>query len=222
MHADSRPRWLTITLAVSVLMAAALLGAASTLLLVASDRDGGARPNAVDVGFAQDMTVHHQQGVAMATLARERSQDPGIRQLAFDIEHVQTEQMGRMRAWLGLWSQPISPAGEHMTWMTGAGHDHGRAVDGQAQQPVMPGMATSRELERLRSLSGPDFDNYFLQLMIRHHQGGAPMMRVAAERASVGEVRNLAARMLDSQTAEVELMKTMLTDRGAVPLPAPN
>ncbi|MFC7339886.1 DUF305 domain-containing protein [Saccharopolyspora griseoalba] len=204
----------------SAVVAAALLGAASTLLLVGEGDDQ--RPNAVDVGFAQDMTAHHQQGVAMATLARERSRAPGIRQLAFDIEHVQTEQMGRMRAWLGLWSQPISPVGEHMGWMAGPGHEHGRATGHRADVPAMPGMATTRELEHLRSLSRHEFDAYFLQLMIRHHQGGAPMMRAAAERAAVGEVRNLSARMLDSQTAEVELMKNMLAQRGSAPLPSPN
>lgn len=217
-----RPRWLTIMLAASMLLSSALLGAAGTLLLVGAERSGEARPNSVDVGFAQDMTRHHQQGVAMASLARERSRDVDIRQLGFDIEHGQTEQMGRMRGWLGLWSQPTAPNGGHMSWMTSAGgHSRHSERHPDADQPITPGMATPNELERLRSLSGPEFDTFFLQLMIRHHQGGAPMMREAVTRAAVGETRNLAQRMLDAQTAEVDVMTRMLAERGGAPLPPP-
>lgn len=58
----------------------------------------------------------------------------------------------------------------------------------------------------------------FLQLMLRHHQGGGGMLRYAAERASQPQVRNLAAQMLAAQTAENELIQRMLSDRSAAPL----
>ncbi|QGK72241.1 DUF305 domain-containing protein [Allosaccharopolyspora coralli] len=218
----TRQRWLTITLAICVLLASALLGAAGALLLVGAERSGETSPNSADVGFAQDMARHHEQGVAMASLARERSRDVDIRQLGFDIERGQTEQMGRMRGWLGLWSQPTAPGGGHMSWMTSAGgHPRHSESHADTDRPIMPGMATPSELERLRSMAGPEFDTFFLQLMIRHHQGGAPMMREAVARAAVGETRNLAARMLEAQTAEVDVMTRMLTERGGAPLPPP-
>lgn len=220
--AGAHPRWLTILLAAAALLAAALLGATGGLLLAASGAGNTPSPHAVDVGFAQDMTVHHEQGVAMAGVARERSEDPEIRQLAFDIERGQTEQMGRMRAWLGLWSQPMTPTSGYMSWMRGPEHGQQEHAPGADEShPVMPGMATSAELDRLRSLSGRELDIYFLKLMIRHHQGGAPMMREAVQRAAVGEVRNLAERMLAAQSAEAEVMTTMLHQRGGTPLPAP-
>lgn len=212
-----QPRWLTIILASAVLAAAVLLGAAGGLLLAGSSNDRSEAPSAVDIGFAQDMSVHHQQGVTMASWAREHSRDLAIRQLAFDIETGQTEQIGRMHGWLGLWSQPMQPTGSPMPWMDNAGHrEHG------GSQAAMPGMATSDELARLRSLSGRELDVLFLQLMIRHHQGGAAMMREGSQRASVGEVRNLANGMLTAQTAEVDVMTTMLAERGSAPLPTPN
>ncbi len=215
-----RPRWLVAVVAVAALLASALLGATGGLLLAGSVREESPAPSAVDVGFAQDMAVHHQQGVQMASVARERSMDPQIRQLAFDIERTQTEQMGRMRGWLGLWSKPMQPSGQHMAWMSGFG-DSGRQHSPAGGDAVMPGMATSEELDRLNSLTGPELDTYFLQLMIRHHQGGSPMMREAIPRASIGEIRNLARQMLTAQSAEVDVMKRMLAERGATPLPAP-
>lgn len=210
----TRPRWVTAILAAGVLVAAVLLGAAGGLLLASSTDGRHDTPSAVDIGFAQDMSVHHQQGVAMASWAREFSTDPAIRQLAFDIETGQTEQIGRMHGWLGLWSQPVLPAGRPMSWMNATGHHM------QHRAAPMPGMATREELQRLRSLSGRELDTHFLQLMIRHHSGGAPMMREAAQRATVGDVRALASTMLTAQTAEADVMTGMLTERGSAPLPS--
>ncbi len=59
-----------------------------------------------------------------------------------------------------------------------AGHDSAGAGSGP-----MPGMATSEELAALRAASGPELDVLFLQLMLRHHEGGLPMMEYGAEHA---------------------------------------
>lgn len=87
---------------------------------------------------------------------------------------------------------------------------------------MMPGMATQEELAKLRSLAGPEFDVFFLQLMIKHHHGGAPMMREAVQRAEQPQVRNLAEQMLKAQSTEVEVMTHLLAQRGARPLAKPN
>ena len=57
--------------------------------------------------------------------------------------------------------------------------------------------------------------------MLRHHQGGLPMMQAAADEASVPAVRALAQSMVTSQTSEAAVMTQMLAERGAAPLPAP-
>ena len=105
-----------------------------------------------------------------------------------------------------------------MTWMaaspTGA-HDHAVTATGVS---TMPGMASPDELKKLRSRSGKDLDVFFLQLMLRHHQGGATMLSDAAQNASQDPVRNLAAQMLSAQTAEAQYMQQLLTARGGTPL----
>jgi uncharacterized protein (DUF305 family) len=85
----------------------------------------------------------------------------------------------------------------------------------------MPGMATTSEIARLQALRGTESDVYFLQLMIRHHQGGTAMMEYAAQHASNPVVRNFADKMAQSQSAEISVMTQMLAERGAEPLPAP-
>ncbi|RRO12648.1 DUF305 domain-containing protein [Saccharopolyspora rhizosphaerae] len=210
-----------VIVAVVAAISLLLLGAALGLLVrVPSFDRAEPEPTAVDVGFSQDMSVHHQQAVTMATLARERADDVAVRQLAFDIETNQRDQIGRMQGWLSIWNQPAQATGPVMQWMTDTGeHHHGGGMAmPMAGGALMPGMATSEELSRLSSLRGPEFDVYFLQLMLRHHQGGAGMAEYGGTHAAVPAVRALAKNMLGSQGSEMELMTSMLNQRGAQPL----
>ncbi|MCP2260276.1 Uncharacterized conserved protein, DUF305 family [Streptoalloteichus tenebrarius] len=212
----------------AAVLAVLLLGAAAGMLVgLPNAKDQAAPgPGSVDVGFAQDMSVHHLQAVQMAGWARDHTGDPVIRQIAFDIESSQQEQVGRMKGWLALWNQPEVPYGGHMAWMADAdgghsGHGGPSAPSATATAtPTMPGMATQQELARLRSLSGREMDVYFLQLMLRHHKGGVPMLRYAVDRASQSVVRNLASSMLGTQTKETETLEALLAERGGQPLPA--
>jgi uncharacterized protein (DUF305 family) len=107
--------------------------------------------------------------------------------------------------------------------MAAASHFHnGGAATPSGGVSQMPGMATPEELTKLKSLSGKDLDVFFLQLMLRHHQGGLAMAQYAADHAGVGYVRNLASKIVSAQQAEVTLMTNMLSARKATPLPAPS
>ncbi|WP_308283310.1 DUF305 domain-containing protein [Pseudonocardia nigra] len=224
---DERPggggeaRWVRPLLAVAAVLALLFLGAAGGILigLPGSSSPAAPAPDSVDVGFAQDMTVHHQQGVQMAAWARDHTNDPVIAQLAADIETTQNSQIGRMQGWLSLWNASPLPLGEHMEWMAGPAHSHGDAGDTAAGVNTMPGMASEAELAALRAATGQEMDVLFLQLMLRHHQGGVGMMQYAAEQAAVPQVRNLAAQMLKSQQAESDYLRQLLAERGAEPLP---
>ncbi|MGH3788233.1 MAG: DUF305 domain-containing protein [Pseudonocardiaceae bacterium] len=217
-------RWIKLLVYGGAALAVLLLGAALGMSL----QGGGGVPvqpdaGAVDVGFAQDMSEHHRQAVLMAGLARERSNDPAIRSIAFDIETSQLDQTGRMQGWLSLWNAAALPTGRHMTWMTDAhsmpGHGGGPGNTGVA---TMPGMASPADLERLRASDGAEFDVLFLQLMLRHHQGGVPMAQYAAQHAETPQVRNLAEKIVASQGAESVYMAELITQRGAQPLAPPS
>jgi uncharacterized protein (DUF305 family) len=216
--------WIRILLASGAVLAALLLGAAlGTALPLVSGVSAQSGGGTVDVGFAQDMSVHHRQAVLMAGVARDRSADPVIRLLAFDIETNQLQQIGQMQGWLSLWNAAALPTGRYMTWMTGANPMPGMEgmAHGAAGVATMPGMASPADLDRLRAASGAQFDILFLQLMLRHHQGGAPMAQYAAQHGEIAQVRNLAEKMVASQGAESEYMAQLITQRGAQPLPPP-
>lgn len=224
--AEPRPAWSRVLILGAATLAVLLVGATIGMFLTQSlDQDSepsAAAPGAVEVGFAQDMAVHHLQAVTMANWARDHSTDPQVQQLAFDIASTQLEQVGRMKGWLMLWNKPEQAIGEYMTWMTEpvGGHNHGAAAGNTAPGgPLMPGMATNDELAKMRSLTGKELDVYFLQLMLRHHQGGTEMAQYTQDHTGMSAVKSLTNSILKSQAAEVRVMTGMLADRGASPLP---
>ncbi|MEU2043189.1 DUF305 domain-containing protein [Nocardia niwae] len=180
-------------------------------------------PGPVDIGFSQDMSAHHAQAVEMAGVVLVRSTDTEVRRLAYDILTTQQSQIGRMQGWLQLWGEPAQGVDGFMGWMSEqmSGHDHSGADMPHHSGPVstMPGMATPAELAALRQATSPKLDTMFLQLMLRHHQGGLSMIDYAAQHADTTAVRTLAETMATTQRGESDLMATMLTARGAAPLP---
>ncbi|MEE3848728.1 DUF305 domain-containing protein [Gordonia sp. LSe1-13] len=211
--------------------------------MVRSDDAAAAAPaeDSAAVGLTQDMIHHHEQGVEMSTIVLENGTDPQVRDLAVQILAVQSNEIGHMEAWLTAWGYPHAGTDTSMAWMghgaAGSGHEahegHGAHTGSAlpsspaaspaagAESPAMPGMATESEMERLRALRGPEADIYFVQLMLRHHEGGLPMMDHAMnpDNVSEGDVRELATEMRETQDAEIALMETMLAERNAQPLP---
>jgi Domain of unknown function (DUF305) len=81
--------------------------------------------------------------------------------------------------------------------------------------------SNSRELTTLSTSSGRQTEILFLQLMIRHHQGGVDMAADAARRAANRNVKEAALQMVKDQTDEIQLMMVMLNQRGGTTLPYP-
>jgi uncharacterized protein (DUF305 family) len=185
----------------ALLVVLALVGG---LLLGRGSADGVARvTDPVDVGFAQDMKVHHAQAVQMAQVLHRRTDDRELGTLALDILTTQQGQIGIMTGWLGLWQHAQTSAGPPMRWM---GHDG-----------PMPGMATDEQVAALETLPAAQLEEEFLRLMIRHHEGAVPMAAYAARHAASADVVRLARSMEQGQAAEIDLMQGMLAARGLAP-----
>ncbi len=151
-----------------------------------------------DILFAQNMTVHHSQAVEMATYLYERTNDAGLKTMAYDIMLSQQGQIGVMQGWLELWNQPAAAPGGTMQ---------------------MPGMATQEQVNALKTLPSPALEKQFLELMIRHHQGGVAMAQAELQTGSQPNVKRLADNIVKGQQAEIEYMQGLLQKMGAAPLP---
>jgi len=163
-------------------------------------------------GFLRDMQVHHAQAVEMALLIRDRTEDPDVRLLAYDIAVGQATQSGTMYGLLGAWNLPQRSPEPAMTWtllptLDGSGDGHQMDPDAPAG---MPGMAMSDEIAALTAASGDDAVRLFLTLMIAHHQGGVEMADAALARTDVTQVVSLATGIQRAQRGEIIVMQDLL------------
>ncbi|MDF5755699.1 DUF305 domain-containing protein [Spongiactinospora sp. TRM90649] len=214
VETPARPRRRTLIVTVCVVVAAAVAA------LLFAGRYGTPSDASPEAGFARDMAFHHAQAVEMAFAARDATKDERLRSLTSDIIITQTAQRGMFMAWLQQWG--LNQAGERprMAWMAGhGGHAAGAPGTAGASGTAMPGMASAAELERLRQATGKDSEILFLQLMIRHHEGGVQMADGLLRLSDREEVATMARNITQGQSGEIKLMTDMLRERGATPLP---
>ncbi|MEV4104044.1 DUF305 domain-containing protein [Nonomuraea sp. NPDC049649] len=197
------------------IVAAIVLGAAAVLFLFGGRGTPG--DTSAEAGFARDMATHHAQAVEMSFIIRDKSQSREIRSLAFDIINTQANQRGMFLGWLQQWGVSQATDLPEMAWMSG--HAHASAANWKPGDP-MPGMATREELAKLRELEGTEAEVLFLQLMIRHHEGGVEMSEGVIRMSNRDEVVSLARKMVTGQKGEIDLMNKMLKHRNAEPFPS--
>ncbi|MGC5025581.1 DUF305 domain-containing protein [Tsukamurella sp. DT100] len=194
--------------------------------------------SAADIGFAQDMIAHHQQALQIVELlGPDLSAD--VRGIATQIQLSQSREIGVM-GWLEVLGEPLQNPNP-MAWMTdessapstgasGGGAHGGHAMPAATSssasaaptmQHAMPGMATSEELTALTTASGVQQEIRFLQLMLRHHQGGVDMAGYAQRGGDAPAVRQRATAMAKGQSDEISMMLVQLTARNATSLPYP-
>lgn len=197
-----------------------VLGAALRPLIVPENHTPARVLNDTEIGFAQDMTAHHQQAVQIVQRL-DAGVDPAVLRLARQIDRTQQVEIGTMLGWLRLAN--ASPMPQHpMAWMPhdtdmAAAHHHSPASASAA--PAMPGLASQTELDALSAARGRDAEVLFLQLMYRHHQGGITMAQAADRAIPSGPVKEATRGMIVAQSQECGLMGLMLTQRNAQPLP---
>ncbi len=191
-----------------------VLGALGLGLIQRYAGSAEAEAGPVDIGFAQFMSLHHQQAIGMAQMML-AGEPTRLQQLAKSIAYTQLLELGEMQGWLRLWGQPLLPKTRSMTWMLAGDEPPGEAlkqylIDCEQSATGMPGLATMEELGQLRVLTGRERDRRFLELMLAHHQGGIPMAEFAVQQAQLKVVRDLARRVVMDQSEEVQQIRRTL------------
>lgn len=199
----------------SVLVITLIIGLGIGLAI--SPDDNTVRPQAeatdVDIGFAQDMSAHHQQAIMMADMMSVDS-SPDVRGLVNQIRAAQWREIGQMTGWLQILDAPLQ-SDQTMHWMKPEDHGH------MGTASAMPGSANGDELTALHNATGVEAEILFLQLMIRHHQGGIDMAAHASQEAGDPAIRRAATAMVKEQSEEIGVMTVMLNQRGGQTLPYP-
>jgi uncharacterized protein (DUF305 family) len=187
-----------LTILTIVITAALLAGMVGWMI---GDSNSELAHNEVDTGFLQDMREHHEQAVYMSFIYNSLPDtDSGLRTVATSIIMGQNQDIGRMVQMLRMFGEPEANEGEtSMAWM-------GMPVE----RGQMPGMASDADLDKLATLSGREADEFFVQLMKAHHEGGIHMAEYASGNAKNAEVRAMASAMATSQQEEIAEMQREL------------
>jgi uncharacterized protein (DUF305 family) len=158
------------------------------------DSGAGRDAGTVDVGFLQDMREHHEQAVGMSFLFLSLDDtEPGLQTVARSIVFGQGIEIGRMIQLLREFGEAeVNEGDTSMAWM---GHS--------VPLGEMPGMASDDEFDELGTTSGAEADRMFVELMVRHHEGGIEMADYAAANASDDQVRSMASAIAHSQRDEI-------------------
>lgn len=194
------PWWQNPVNLVTIVVAIAVL--AGTLGFVIGNNRTLPNANRTDVGFLQDMRVHHEQAVQLSFIfLADQGTDGDLRTIAREIVVGQNIEIGRMIQLLRDFGEPeVNDSDLAMAWMN---------------DPVdvdrMPGLATQSDIDALVAAQGADADRIFVQLITAHHQGGIHMADYAADHAGTSEVRLMAQQMASSQREELVEMGNLLT-----------
>ena len=141
-----------------------------------------------EMSFLTQMIQHHRGAIEMAKMVPSRTKRPELNQLATSIIAAQEQEIGQLTQWLKDWHKvdPDTTAGEHA----------GMKMEG------MPKLEAAKDAE---------FDKMFLEMMIKHHEGGVQMSELVKERSSRPELLTFAVKVIKDQTAEIQQMKDWQT-----------
>jgi uncharacterized protein (DUF305 family) len=167
--------------------------AAPTASAVAAGPAASGPHNKADVQFATDMISHHAQAIQMSDLVLGLTNDAKVKALATKIKAEQSPEIASMTGWLKGWKATVPDASQAM-------------ADGMA----MNGMMSSADMNKLASASASSSASLFLTMMPEHHQGAIDMAKQENSAGSNPEAKQLAQSIIDSQTAEIAQMKTLL------------
>jgi uncharacterized protein (DUF305 family) len=145
------------------------------------------------------MIHHHAQALDMTDLLKTRTSSDDMRKLGQRIELSQADEIKMMQKWLEARGQDAP--GEHAHHMAGA--------------PMMPGMLTPEQMDKLAAAKGTAFDRLFLEFMIQHHQGALTMVKelfATPGAAQDSDVFAFASDVDADQRMEIARMSNMLKE----------
>ncbi|MCG5448661.1 MULTISPECIES: DUF305 domain-containing protein [Micromonospora] len=138
----------------------------------------------IDVVFLSTMVGHSERTLQIVRLARDRVRDDALRTLAAAVEATEADELAAMRGWLPTTGPGASAAAHH--------HD---------------GHGDDAALDRLRIAPDADVDRVLRDVLADHQRSAADLARSHVGVGRNEQVRDLARRIEQSRTAEVELLR---------------
>ncbi|MBI5090281.1 MAG: DUF305 domain-containing protein, partial [Actinobacteria bacterium] len=139
--------------------------------------------------------AHHEQAIEMAEIALDPNigASPEVIDLATRIKGAQDPEVELMTGWL-------TAAGEPVAMDASEGHD----------MSSMDGMMTAEQMDAMSALTGTEFDQMWLEMMIAHHEGAISQSETVKANVSNADVLALADQIITAQQGEITEMQALL------------
>lgn len=137
-----------------------------------------------DVQFMGMMTNHHEGLIAMGSQAMDKASDDSVKTAAHNLHTKQQKERDEM---LGMMSQM-----------------------GMAQHKPMMMEKNKAQLDSLTAKTGKDYDRYFLETTIKHHQEAIGMIDEFLPKMKDAKTKQLAERMKSDQQKEIRELQGKL------------
>lgn len=138
-----------------------------------------------EINFMEDMIDHHSMALDMARICLTNAVHPELRAMCEQVISAQQKESSMLQSWLSAWY------GIH------------------GYQPKMS-EGEMKQLEKLRALSGSEFEISFMRQLIRHHQRAIIMAAKCTERAYHPELIDMCEEIIEAQSAEIAQLRTWL------------
>ena len=146
-----------------------------------------------DVSFANNITTHHEQGIAVSSLVPQRSADADVVAFAANTTAALKSDIAVLRALRAQWTQnPDIKSG-------GAGHGD-----------VTKGIIADASIATLKALRGSKFDTFWLQSMTTFDQGAVEMANAEIVNGKNIDAIGLAEQIVKSQQQQIGEIDRML------------
>jgi uncharacterized protein (DUF305 family) len=143
------------------------------------------RPTAfLEINFMEMMIEHHHMAVEMGKTCQEKATHEELQKMCTGIIKSQEEEITKMHHWLQLWY-------------------------GLTHMP-MPDPTMEKQMQRMHSLEGREFEIHFMETMVMHHRQAVAMGAEIAARAFHRELRVLGQNVVRTQSMEIEKMERWL------------
>ncbi|MCC7449932.1 MAG: DUF305 domain-containing protein [Anaerolineae bacterium] len=204
---------------------------AASLPPALADGPVNSRAGRSEVRFLEGMIDHHQMALDMAADCLKKAKTDDVRKLCQAITDAQGKEIKTMRGWLLAWYQidynPMSMThmmemmGEHKGPMMGGMHMGSGMMQGTPEAGHMGGMMGGQKMPDdmpmmmgmmagLSKLEGTAYEVAWMEAMIDHHDDAVHMSERILKNAEHKELRDMAAKIIQDQTAEIAAMESLL------------
>jgi uncharacterized protein (DUF305 family) len=161
--------------------------------------------NKADVTFATHMIQQHAQALSMVDMTMGRDLDPKVAALAEDIRQAQAPEIETMSGWLQEWGEDIpETVRDHANAESDMeGMDSDTGTD-------LPGMMSDDDMAALEGASDAEFQDMWLEMMVRHHEGALQMAKTEEVDGQFKAAVDLSKKIQRAQTAEIGTLKNLL------------